>query len=207
MIGCMHDRMHKWVAALLALSSPVFVLAQAPRAADRPKQPVPTAVQARNDATPIWTDHLKLVTYLNDAAVAPGGRTALMIDIEPGEGMHVYAPGAESYRIVTLTVTAQPFVRTLPIQYPRSEIYVFEPLNERIPVYQKPFTLRQDVVLDTHAEAQAAFRGKRSLTVTGTLEYQACDDRICFNPVSVPLTWTLPLGPAARQPNQPPGRR
>jgi hypothetical protein len=29
--------------------------------------------------------------------------------------------------------------------------------------------------------------------VTGTLSYQACDDKICFNPVTVPLSWTLPL--------------
>jgi hypothetical protein len=31
------------------------------------------------------------------------------------------------------------------------------------------------------------------VTVTGTLAYQACDDKICFNAVTVPLSWTLPL--------------
>jgi len=45
------------------------------------------------------------------------------------------------------------------------------------------------------AVAQAAYRGKASITVIGNLEYQACGDKICFNPSSVPLSWTLSLRP------------
>jgi hypothetical protein len=149
---------------------------------------------SRDRGTPIWTDHLKVTTYPGDAAAAPGDRTSLVIEIQPGDSMHVYAPGAEGYKVIALTIAPQPFVRIVPLQYPASEIYVFEPLNERVPVYQKPFTLRQELVLDDRAEACAAFRGKPSLTVTGTLSYQACDDKICFKPVTVPLSWTLPLG-------------
>ena len=37
--------------------------------------------------------------------------------------------------------------------------------------------------------------GKDSITLTGTLEYQACDDTICYNPASIPLSWTLSLRP------------
>jgi hypothetical protein len=32
-----------------------------------------------------------------------------------------------------------------------------------------------------------------TLTVKGTLKYQACDNSICYAPVSVPLSWTLAL--------------
>jgi hypothetical protein len=31
--------------------------------------------------------------------------------------------------------------------------------------------------------------------VTAAFDYQACDDKECFNPASVPLSWTLPLRP------------
>lgn len=96
---------------------------------------------------------------------------------------------------MTLTIEPQPFVRTPPVQYPPSEIYYFEPLNERVPVYQKAFTLLQEVTLEGHPQAQAALKGRESLTITGRLDYQACDDKICFNPVSVPLSWTLALRP------------
>jgi len=33
----------------------------------------------------------------------------------------------------------------------------------------------------------------KTLTIGGTLEYQACDDKMCFNPQSVPLSWTIEL--------------
>jgi hypothetical protein len=92
-----------------------------------------------------------------------------------------------------VTVKPQPFVRNMPATYPQAEIYFFKPLNERVPVFQRPFTLTQELVLEGTPAAQAAFRGKESVTIEGSLDYQACDDTVCFNPVSVPLTWTMRL--------------
>ena len=129
----------------------------------------------------------------SDAAVAAGNRFAVVVQIEPHDGVHVYAPGASGYRVIALTMTPQPFVRVLPPTYPKSEVYFFKPLNERVPVFQKPFTLVQELVLEGTPDAQAAFKGKESLTLAGSLDYQACDDKACFNPVSLPLTWTMGL--------------
>jgi hypothetical protein len=86
------------------------------------------------------------------------------------------------------------------MQYPASEIYFYKPLKEGVPVFQKPFRLVQEVVvLDGTPQAQQALRGKENVTVKGTLEYQACNDRECFNPVSVPLSWTMTLRPLVIQ--------
>ena len=79
------------------------------------------------------------------------------------------------------------------MRFPQSEIYLFMPLNERVPVFQKPFRLVQELVLEGTPQAQAALRGKDTVTVKGSLEYQACDDKQCFNPVAVPLSWTMNL--------------
>jgi hypothetical protein len=158
------------------------------------------------NATKISTAHLEATTYPSDAAIAAGNRFALTLDIVPRAGMHVYAPGASGYRAIAMEVEPQPFVRVLPVQYPQSEIYFFAPLKERVPVYQKPFTLRREVVLEGTPQAQAALKGKDALTVTATLEYQACDDKICFNPVSVPLTWTMSLRPLVTARPVPPQR-
>ncbi len=142
-------------------------------------------------AKQITTDHLAITAYAADATVAAGQRTALVLRVTPRPGMHVYAPGATGYRSIALTITAPPLVRVGPMQFPASEIYFFEPLNERVPVYQKPFELVQDLVIDATPQAEAALRDIKTLKLEGSLEYQACDDRICFNPVAVPLTWTL----------------
>jgi len=156
-------------------------------------------------ATQASTDHLDLRTYPSDASVSLGTRFTLALDVTPKRGMHVYAPGATNYRVISVNIAPQPHVRTSQIRYPASEIYHFKPLDERVPVYQKPFTLLLDVVPEATAEARKAFAGKNELVVSGTLEYQACDDKICYNPVSLPLTWTVGmhgLVPGAPQPAQ-----
>jgi peroxiredoxin len=145
--------------------------------------------------TKVSTAHLEVTTYPSEPAVAPGNRFSIAFDVQPHNGIHVYAPGAKDYRVIHVAIEPQPFVRTLPMKYPASQIYHFKPLNERVPVYQKPFTLVQEIILEGTPQAQAAFRGKTSLTITGTLEYQACDDTICYNPASVPVSWTINLRP------------
>jgi DsbC/DsbD-like thiol-disulfide interchange protein len=144
-------------------------------------------------ATRASTQHLEVTAYPSDASVAPGARFSLVVDITPKPGMHVYAPGANQYRVITVTIPPQPYLRTTPVRYPASEIYHFVPLNERVPVYQKPFTLAMDVVRENTAEARKASAGMTELVVNGTLEYQACDDKFCFNPASLPLSWKIAL--------------
>ena len=156
-------------------------------------------------ATQVSTDHFDLRTYPSDAAASPGTRFTLALDITPKRGMHLYAPGAKNYRVISLNVVPQPYVRTMPLRYPASEIYNFVPLKERVPVFQKPFTLLMDVVPEATAEARKALAGRNELVINGTLEYQACDDRICYNPVSLPLSWKVALQglvPGAPQPAQ-----
>ena len=150
-------------------------------------------------ATKISTEHLDLTAYPSDAAIAPGNRFSVVLEITPKRGMHVYAPGASSYRVVSVKIAGQPSLRALSLNYPTSEIYHFKPLDERVPVYQKPFTLVQELILEGDPKAQAAYRGQQTLTITGTLEYQACDDKICYNPVSLPLSWTVNLRPLVFQ--------
>lgn len=145
--------------------------------------------------TRISTEHLNIVTYPSEASVAPGHRVSVVLEVTPRRGIHVYAPGASGYRVISLATTPEPVLRTLPVSYPPSEIYHFKPLNERVPVYQKPFRLVQEIILEGTPQAQAAVRGRDALTLSGTLEYQACDDKICFNPVSVPLSWNVGLRP------------
>ena len=145
--------------------------------------------------------HLKLTAYPSNPNVTVGTRFSVAVEVEPNPGIHVYAPGAEQmgYRVIGLTLAPVPLVRFEPVEFPPSEIYHFEPLAERVPVYQQPFTLLQEAVVDGTQEAEAALAELDALTVTGTLDYQACDDEICFDPVSVPLSFTLDLELLDRQ--------
>ncbi len=156
---------------------------------------------ASTTATKISANHLDLITYPSDSAVAPGNRFSLVVDVTPHAGLHVYAPGAEKsgYRVISLAMQPNAQVRLLPLRYPASEIYFFKPLNERVPVFQKAFRLVQEVVLDGTPAAQEALRGKQEITLKGTLQYQACDEKVCYNPVSVPLSWKIGLRSVIRE--------
>ena len=153
------------------------------------------AASAPVEATQISAGHLDITTYPSDPVIAPGNRFALAVEIVPAQHVHVYAPGAQGYKVVKLDMAPQPFVRILPVAYPSSEIYLFKPLKERVAVYQKPFRLLQEVVVEVSLEAAKALAGQTALKLSGTLQYQACDDKLCFNPSSVPLSWTLKLTP------------
>jgi hypothetical protein len=51
------------------------------------------------------------------------------------------------------------------------------------------------VVLEVSPDAAKALSGRTELKLSGSLQYQACDEKQCFNPASVPLSWTLQLAP------------
>ena len=125
-----------------------------------------------------------------------GARLTIAVDVEPKPGMHVYAPGAEAngYRVIRLELAPSPHVRYEPVAFPPSEIYHFKPLDEHVPVYQRPFTILQDVMVKSDNATHEALGELDALSLTGTLHYQACDDAICYNPVTVPLSFTLDLG-------------
>ena len=153
------------------------------------------------EATEGSTAHLKLTAYASNPSITVGTKFSVAVEIEPNENIHLYAPGAEQmgYRVIGLTLAEVPHIRFEPIQYPDSEIYHFEPLDERVPVYQRPFTLLREAVVSGEPEVEEALAQLDALTLTGTFEYQACDDELCFDPVSVPLSFTLEVGTLDRQ--------
>jgi len=112
-----------------------------------------------------------------------GAKLALFVDVTPKPGIHVYAPGSKDYIPITVKLNAQPEVKVGKVAYPKSETMTFA--DEKVPVFQKPFRLTQDVTLDKSAKAGS------TVTVSGTVNYQACDDRVCYPPESSPITWTV----------------
>jgi peroxiredoxin len=139
----------------------------------------------------IETDHLEITTYVSDEVVAPGSLFSIVFDVKPNSGIHVYAPGAKDYKIINFRLDANAILATGVLHYPASEIYHFKPLDERVPVFQKPFRLVQRIAVSTSPDARAALKGVDMATISGALEYQACDDRLCFTPRSIPVSYTV----------------
>ena len=133
------------------------------------------------------TPHLTMATSASTETVAarPGSTVKLFVDVLPDPKVHVYAPGARDYLPIALTLAPATGITIGKLSYPKAQDWYFEPLKEHVPVFSAPFRLVQSVTI-----GRAAKRGS-TLTLTGVLKYQACDDKVCFNPVSAPVSWTV----------------
>jgi DsbC/DsbD-like thiol-disulfide interchange protein len=141
-------------------------------------------------ATAPGPSYVTVSTSASLASVKPGEKVSLFLDIKPNPGIHVYAPGAQGYITVSLVLTpTDVVVPSGTVTFPKSETYFFEALNERVPVYQKPFRLTQAVTVTP------TLKSPTPLTIIGMLKYQACDDKVCYAPVTTPIDWLLPVAP------------
>ena len=155
----------------------------------RPK--VETSQASPAGAVRADTMHLTVLTSISDTDVAPGKRISIAFDVTPKKLMHVYAPGKHDYQVIGVKLDEQPWLRVLPTKYPPSEIYHFKELDEKVETYGKPFTLVQDVAILATPEAQKLLAASPTVKIAGRLEYQACDDKVCYAPTRVPVSFTL----------------
>ena len=150
-------------------------------------------------ATRVAAPHLAITTFATDSTAAPGTHFSVVLDVSPDSRVHVYAPGVTGYKPVALGIEPQPSLLIRAAHFPPSEDYFFKPLNEHVAVYQHPFRIVQDLEIDPSPQSATALAGRAGMNIGGTLVYQACDDKVCFNPQSVPLTWTIALKPLDRE--------
>ena len=81
-----------------------------------------------------------------------------------------------------------------PVQFPPPEKLEIKELGETHLVYSRRFRLVQEVsVPSSRSIVKRSASRDASLTFNGVLKYQACDNTICYAPVSVPVTWTVAL--------------
>jgi hypothetical protein len=89
--------------------------------------------------------HATIVSSPRDVAGKAGTKLALFVDVTPKPGIHVYAPGANDYIPISVKLNAQPAIKAGKLAYPRSEIVSIA--DEKVPVFQQPFRLTQDVTV------------------------------------------------------------
>jgi DsbC/DsbD-like thiol-disulfide interchange protein len=138
----------------------------------------------------VETPHLAISTSATPLPSA--GRSTLTVDVVPKPEIHVYAPAEKEAIPIALTLSPEDGVKAASPVFPAAEKFFFAPLKLTQLVYSKPFRITQDVTVSP-AAAQRVRQTGGTLVVKGTLRYQACDDKVCYVPKSVPLSWTLSL--------------
>lgn len=139
---------------------------------------------------------LALTVSQSATAMRPGGTVALLVDVRPKPGMHVYAPEQTGgYIRIDLDLDEDAAFKPAKPVFPKASDYRFEPLNETFKVFDAPFRIRQDITLALTPAVRRRAAAKDTLAVTGTLRYQACDDQVCYRPDEIKVAWTVALQP------------
>ena len=133
------------------------------------------------------TPHLSFTASLTPDVVRPGGKMTLIVNITPKRRMNVYAPGNTKYRPLAVTLNRNGWLKPGKTVYPKPSIYLFKPFKEQVLVFSDKLTMTTPIAIGT-IPAQM-----KEVKILGTLSYQACDDRVCYLPQSVPLEWVIPV--------------
>jgi peroxiredoxin len=144
--------------------------------------------------------HLQLSVGQSDRVAVPGNLVTLTAEVRLPPDVHVYAPGTRGYKTVKLVIDSVPDFEVRQASYPPAKILYLPAIKERVPVFEGAFRIRQELKVNSMAEFSGGLGADgKKVTVKGTLEYQACDSKICFLPATVPLEWQFQIVPLDRQ--------
>jgi hypothetical protein len=149
--------------------------------------------------TEVKTNYLIMKYYATRDVVHPNLRFTLVADFQLPPKMHVYSPEVKGYIPIRLEIVPSSNFTAYPAEYPRSELLMLPAINEVVPVYHNQFRITQDVTMAASNVLQPLISGDATLKIQGTLRYQACDDKICYLPQTVPMEWVLKLEPLERE--------
>jgi hypothetical protein len=148
--------------------------------------------------------HLRLALAQSDRTAFPGGLVTLTAEVHLPPDVHVYAPGTRDYKPIKLAIDPAPEtesqIELRPAIYPPSKTLFLPAIKERVPVFTGTFRIRQDVKVSSAADfSNALGPDGKTLPITGKIEYQACDSKICFLPETLSVQWHLQVLPLDRQ--------
>jgi Disulphide bond corrector protein DsbC/AhpC/TSA family len=143
--------------------------------------------------------HLQLALEQSDPTGVPGTRVTLAAEVRLPPDVHVYAPGTQGYKPIKLVIDAMPEMEFKPAIYPQSKTLYLPVINERVPVFDGTFRISQDVKVNSGSEFVGSLgKDGKIFTISGRLEYQACDKTVCYVATSVPVKWQLQVLPLDR---------
>jgi len=148
----------------------------------------------------VQAPHLSLAVEQSDRTAFPGGRITLIAEVQLPPDVHVYAPGVKGYKPIALTMDPTPGLDFTPANYPHEKILYLPAIKERVPVFEGKFRISQELKISSVADfSNSLGTVGKTFTLTGKLDYQACDSKICFLPASVTVRWQVQVLPLDRQ--------
>src|SRR5579871_4376030 len=77
--------------------------------------------------------------------------------------------------------------------FPPAKMVRLKAIKAKAPVFEGTFRLVREVTIARDAVVKPLLDADGNLKIEGGLRYQACDEKVCYPPETVPVTWTLHL--------------
>ncbi len=128
----------------------------------------------------------ELTPVVEQSAVQPGetltGRLRVVLD----EGIHVQSDAPrEEYLIPTrLTFDPPEGVTVEEVTYPPASDWFLQGQDEPLAVFESEFAIEWRLAVGPDL-------APGELVVPGNFQYQSCDDRLCYPPVTAPVEWRV----------------
>lgn len=145
------------------------------------------------------TKHLRLVSTASTQVARPGHRIVLSLDVTLNPRMHVYAPGVQGYIPIEWKLEEGTAVKAQAFVYPASQMMHLKVIGETVPVYRDRIRINREITFGSEDALKALVNSAGDLILRGSFRYQACDDRECYLPQTVPLDWQFHLAPLERE--------
>ena len=133
----------------------------------------------------------ELTPTVEQQAIQPGQTVTLVLRVELPENMHVQSDEPRDPFVIPtlLTFTLPAGVTLEEITYPESTDFLLDGWEEPLAVFEHEFTIEVRLALD-------ADLSPGELLLSGSLLYQACDDKVCFAPATAAVEWRISVEPA-----------
>jgi hypothetical protein len=135
------------------------------------------------------TKRLTVATAASMSVARPGEAIVLSLEVDLKPKMHVYAPGVKDYIPIDWKLDEAGVAKSQPAQYPPSRQMRLKVIKETVPVYLGRVRMSREVTFASENILRPLVSPTGELTLKGSFRYQACDERECYPPETVPLEW------------------
>nr|MBA3271443.1 hypothetical protein [Acidobacteriota bacterium] len=133
----------------------------------------------------------KITPFVEADAVHAGARTRVALTVSLPENLHVQSDQPRDPSLIPTVLTIEPsgVVRVINLLFPHPTDFIQEGQAEPLAVFEHDFVVGAEVEIAAHATGE--------IVIPGKLRYQACDDKVCFQPRTENVEWRVRVVPAA----------
>ncbi|MGE5833102.1 MAG: protein-disulfide reductase DsbD domain-containing protein, partial [Acidobacteriota bacterium] len=135
-----------------------------------------------------------------EGPAAPGSTARVALRVSLPEGFHIQSNQPRDPTLIptVLSIDPPPSVTALEVVFPKAIDFEQKGGAQPLAVFEREFLIGARFGLD-------ARQPPGDIVISGRLRYQACDDRVCYRPMTADVSWTVRVVPKSGRAATEPG--